>query len=67
MIRDGQLQMLSLDYLESPPTLLEATDEDHVFVLKEAGQSNETLRFELDADGEVVKMWDRNEYSVRLE
>ncbi len=66
VIRDGQLQMLSLDYLESPPTLLEPTDEDHVFMLKEAGQSNETLRFELDADGEVVKMWDRNEYSVRL-
>ena len=34
--------------------------------LKQAGQSNETLRFELDEDGAVVKMWERNEYSNRL-
>ena len=34
--------------------------------MKQVGQSNETLRFELDGDGNVLRMWERNEYSVRV-
>ena len=43
-----------LDY--KPPTELEPTEEPHVFTLKQEGQSNETLRFELDAQGEVIRV-----------
>ena len=66
VIRDGQLQVFSLDYIDSPPTVLEPTEEPTVFTLEQAGQSNETLRFELDEDGAVIRMWERNEYSKRL-
>ncbi len=66
VIRDGQLQIVSLNYLDAPATKLEPTDEPQVFTLKQTGQSNETLRFELDENGAVVKMWERNEYSNRL-
>ncbi len=65
VIRSGQLQLVMLDWIDEPPTLLEPTDEEHVFVLKQAGQSNETLRFELDDEGAVFRMWERNEYSTR--
>ena len=67
VIREGQLQIVSLEYIESPATVLEPTAEAHVFTIKEVGQSNETLRFELDGDGNVLRMWERNEYSVRVE
>ena len=66
VIRDGQLQLLYLDDLDSKPTLLESSDDETVFVLRQAGQSNETLRFELDAKGDVVRLWERNEYSARI-
>ena len=66
LIRDGQLQALSLEYIDSPPTELEPTDDEQVFVIKQAGQSNETVRFELDETGNVTRMWERNEYSRRL-
>ena len=66
VIRDGQLQLLYLDDLESKPTLLEPSDDETVFVLAQSGQSNETLRFELDDEGEVIRLWERNEYSARI-
>ena len=66
VIRDGQLQLLYLDYLDGEPTLLEPTDDETVFVLQQAGQSNETLRFELDDKGDVIRIWERNEYSARI-
>lgn len=65
LIRDGQLQVVSLDYMDDPPTTLKPTDEAHVFVIQAQNQSNETVRFELDADGNVFKIWYRNEYSLR--
>jgi hypothetical protein len=65
VIREGQLQVISLDFIDMPPAILEPTDQAHVFILQEPGQSNETARFETDADGKVVKLWLRNEYSVR--
>ncbi len=67
VIREGQLQIVSLEYLDDTPTILEPTDEADVFTLKQAGQSNETLRFELDDDGNVRRMWERNEYSTRVD
>lgn len=66
VIRDGQLLVYSLDWIDEKPTLLEPTDQAGVFTLKQAGQSNETARFEQDADGNVLRMWERSEYSLRL-
>lgn len=65
VIRDGRLQLVSLNWIDEKPTILEPTDETGVFTLKQPGQSNETLRFELDAAGEVLRMWERSEYSIR--
>jgi len=65
VIRNGQLQHIFLESPDSPPTILEPTDTDHVFTLQQAGQSNETARFELDEAGQVVKLWVRNEPSIR--
>ncbi len=62
VVCQGQLQLISLDYLDDPPAILEPTEEEHVFVIQERGQSNETARFELDESGAVVKLWLRNEY-----
>lgn len=65
IVREGQLQLISLDYMDFPPAILQPTGEAHVFTLQEQNQSNETARFEMDADGRVVKVWLRNEYAVR--
>ncbi len=65
VIRDGKLQILSLDALDYPPVTLEPTETEHVFTLCEAGASNETARFELDEAGNAVKLWQRNEYAFR--
>ncbi len=67
VIRDGQLQLISLEWVDEKPTILEPTEEAGVFTLTQAGQSNETLRFELDGEGKVARMWERNEYSLRME
>lgn len=65
VIRDGQLQIVSLEYMDEPPTILEPTNTEHIFIMQEPGQSNETARFELDDDGNVFKMWIRNEYVLK--
>lgn len=65
VVRDGQLQILFIDDLNIPPAILEPTDDPLVFTIKEDGQSNEEARFELDDDGNVVKLWVRNEYTLR--
>ena len=67
VIRGNQLQLVNLDWLDAKPTILEPTDEPTVFTLEQAEQSNETLRFELDAADNVTRMWERNEYSMRVE
>lgn len=64
VIRGGKLRLISLDFIDSPATTLEPTEDEGVFVLHEEGQSNETLRFELDAAGRVARMWERSEYSL---
>lgn len=65
ILREGKLQVISLDALEYPPVILEPTDEEHVFIIREQGASNETLRFELNDEGEVWRMWLRNEYALK--
>lgn len=67
VIRDNQLQLISLDWLDDKPTVLLPTEAPNVFTLEQEGQSNETLRFELDAGGNVIRMWERNEYSQRVD
>ena len=66
ILRAGQLQIVSLDAMAYPPIVLKPTDEEHVFTIEEQGGSNETVRFELDESGEVLRMWLRNEYAFKL-
>lgn len=65
ILRGGQLQIVSLDYLAYPPVILEPTDAQHTFTIQEQGGSNETVRFELDDSGEASRMWLRNEYAFK--
>ncbi len=65
IVREGKLQIISLAYIDMPPTILLPTDQENVFTLQEQQQSNETARFEMNADGNVVKLWVRNEYSMK--
>ena len=65
ILRAGRLQVISLGDMEYHPIVLEPTDAEHVFTIQEQGGSNETLRFELDDSGDVVKMWTRNEYAYK--
>ena len=65
LLRNGRLQIVSLDAMEYPPVTLEPTEAEHVFTIQEQGGSNETLRFELDEAGEVLRMWLRNEYAYK--
>lgn len=66
VIRDGQLQMVSLDWIDMPPTVLQPTEQEHVFMLEQKGQSNETARFEFNGDGKITRVFIRNEYSNRV-
>ena len=65
VIRNRQLQLVSLDWLDNPPMTLEPTGEVHVFRIHVPGNPGETARFELDDAGEVTRLWLRNEYAVR--
>ena len=64
VIRDKQLQMVQIDYLDELPVTLEPTDSPHEFTMNEDGESNETARFEFDSAGQIILLWMRNEYSV---
>ncbi len=65
ILRNGQLQIVSLDAMQYPPITLEPTEAQHVFTIEEQGGSNETVRFELDDSGAVARMWLRNEYAPK--
>lgn len=65
VIRHGQLQVIAMDTMDMPPTVLEATDKPHTFKLKQPGNPVESARFELDAEGKVWRLWYGNEYSLR--
>ena len=64
LVRNGQLQMLTLDFIDMPPAILEPTDTPHEFKSKISGGSGETARFEFDDAGNIVKFWFNNEYSL---
>jgi CubicO group peptidase (beta-lactamase class C family) len=62
IVRDGQLQLVSVRFMDLPPAILEPTERPNEFTLKEAGNPWETARFETDAAGKVTRLWTRNEY-----
>lgn len=65
ILREGRLQIVSLDAMQYPPVKLEPTETEHVFTMQEQGGSNETARFELDDSGAVRRLWLRNEYAFK--
>jgi D-alanyl-D-alanine carboxypeptidase len=64
VVRAGQLQIISLAFIDMPPTELQPTDTPHVFKIKQTGEGGETARFEFDDNGNIVKLWFNNEYSI---
>lgn len=64
VIRGGQLQAVYLEMIDAPPMILEPTDDPYTFTIKVPGNPGETVRFERDSSGQVVKMWMRNEYTI---
>ncbi len=65
VIRNKQLEMISLDDMDMPSAVLEPTGEAHTFKCYERGNPVETVRFELGDDGSVVRLWNRSEYLRR--
>ncbi|MEM9951682.1 MAG: serine hydrolase domain-containing protein [Chloroflexota bacterium] len=66
VIRNGQLQVLDLKYLNAPPIILEPTDAD-TFIIRVPGNPGETAKFIRDDSGKVVRMQLRNEYSIKVD
>ena len=66
VIRKGQLQIVSMRFIDDPPVVLLPTDEPHVFKIKVPGGGGETARFEFDTSGEITRLWVNNEYSRRI-
>ena len=64
VIRNGELQMVSVDFIDGYPARLKPTEEDHVFVIEVPGNPGETARFETDDEGNVTRLWTRNEYML---
>lgn len=64
VVRGGQLQLVSVHYMDEQPTILEPTDEPHIFTLKDPGNPQETARFEQDNAGNVARLWIRSEYML---
>lgn len=64
IISDGQLQAISLEFLDMPPIVLEPTDTSHVFTIKSPGNGGETARFEFDDAGTIIRLWWNNEYNL---
>jgi D-alanyl-D-alanine carboxypeptidase len=62
VVRNNQLQAIPLRWIDAPPTILEPTDKEAEFKIKEIGGTEETARFETDESGKVVRLWLRNEY-----
>jgi CubicO group peptidase (beta-lactamase class C family) len=64
VVRGGQLQLISVLFIDELPVILEPTDQPNVFTLKDPGNPPETARFELDSAGSVSRLWLRNEYML---
>jgi len=67
VVRNGQLQIVSLDYIFDSPVRLEPTDEADVFSIHVPGNPGETVRFIRDDSGKVVRLNSRNEYAIKAE
>ena len=65
VVRGGQLQVVSVQWMNEPPVILEPTDDPAVFTIKEPNGTRETARFERNEAGEVTRVWLRNEYLRR--
>ncbi len=65
IVRGGQLQVVSVQWLQLPPAVLEPTDDPAVFTIKEPNGTRETARFEQNDAGEITRIWLRNEYLKR--
>lgn len=65
VIRNGQLQVVSLAFPNDTPVILEPTEDPTIFINHVPGNPGETSRFELDDDGSVIRIWNRNEYSYK--
>jgi D-alanyl-D-alanine carboxypeptidase len=64
VIRGGVLQAVWLEAIDAPPMILEPTAEPYTFTIRVPGNPGETVRFERDANGQVIRMWMRNEYAI---
>ncbi|MGB1288826.1 MAG: serine hydrolase domain-containing protein [Aggregatilineales bacterium] len=64
VVRDNELQVLSVAFINEDPTCLEPTGTPHEFIIREVGNPGETARFELADDGSVSRLWMRNEYML---
>jgi CubicO group peptidase (beta-lactamase class C family) len=64
VVRGGTLQAVWLEAIDAPPMILEPTEDPYTFTIKVPGNPGETVRFERDASGQVVRMWMRNEYAI---
>lgn len=67
VIRNGQLQMLSLDTINEIPIILVPTDTADTFIIKVSGNPGETVKFVRDDSGAVVRYNSRNEYAIKQE
>lgn len=67
VIRNGQLQMLSLDEINETPVVLIPSDIADTFIIKVSGNPGETVKFIRDESGAVVRYNSRNEYAIKQE
>lgn len=65
VVRNGQLQIINLRFIDDAPTILEPTDEADTFIISVPGNPGETGRFERDDSGQVVRYYSRNEYAIK--
>ena len=66
VIRDNTLQAVSVAYPTEPPAKLEPTDEPHTFVVDVMGNPGQIVRFVMDANNQVTRMYTGNEYADRV-
>lgn len=65
VIRNGELQMLSLDAINDTPIVLVPTEVADTFIIKVSGNPGETVKFVRDESGVVVRYNSRNEYAMK--
>lgn len=66
LVHSGQLLFRNVAFPLAPATVLQPTDEAHVFRMEQIGSPGDKARFEFDTSGEVVRLWLANEYALRV-